>query len=172
MSDGDRLERLDVVAALLGYDRPLSDAEQAVIRSATDQERALAEGMGGGPEPLAGPDAEAIAGLLRLASGTDVVSLLRAGLREEFVPPDGSRRALGAAGSGRRCPGDGRAVARYPGAGVRQLIAGTASRAFRLPPPFVRILSRPMAAPVLSGAWAGPGTAWRSSERQFSYAAP
>ncbi len=95
MSDGDRLERLDVVAALLGYDRPLSDAEQAVIRSATDQERALAEGMGGGPEPLAGPDAEAIAGLLRLASGTDVVSLLRAGLREEFVPPDGSRRALG-----------------------------------------------------------------------------
>ncbi len=68
MSDGDRLERLDVVAALLGYDRPLSDAEQAGIRSATDQERALAEGMGGGPEPLAGPDA---------------------------VPPDGSRRALG-----------------------------------------------------------------------------
>ncbi len=95
MHDRDRLERLDVVAALLGYDGPLSDAEQVLIRSATGAERALAEGLAGGPEPLSGPDAEAMAGLLRLAGGTDVVPLLRAGLREQFVPPDGSHLVLG-----------------------------------------------------------------------------
>jgi hypothetical protein len=131
MREGGWLERLDVVAALPSYDGPLSDPEQGVIRSATRWERALAEGLAGGPEPLSGPDAEAIAGLLRLAIGTDVVSLVRAVLRETFVPADGSRLALAREdracaftelfrtcalpGLPGWCPGDGRAAARCPG---------------------------------------------------------
>src|SRR5260221_7300955 len=86
MSDGDWLERLD--------DGPLSDAEQDLIRAATGEEWALAEGLAGAPEPVADPEAPAIASLLRLASGTDVVSLLRARLREMFAPPGESRRAM------------------------------------------------------------------------------
>jgi hypothetical protein len=102
-------ERLDVVAALLTYDAqrsdaadawvradgtPLSDAEQDLIGSATDREWALAEGVAGGPEPVFDPDAAVIADLLRLASGTDVAPLLRAGLRQAFLRPDGSSHGL------------------------------------------------------------------------------
>lgn len=109
MTDSDRRERLDVVAALLTYDAarsdaagarvhadgtPLSDVEQDLIRVASHDEWALAEGLAGGPEPVSDPDADAIADLLRLASGTDVASLLRAGLRQAFLVPDGSRQAL------------------------------------------------------------------------------
>ncbi len=108
MTDSDRRERLDVVAALLTYDAarsdaggarvhadgtPLSDAEQDLIRVASHDEWALAEGLAG-PEPVSDPDEDAIADLLRLASGTDVASLLRAGLRQAFLVPDGSRHAL------------------------------------------------------------------------------
>jgi hypothetical protein len=102
-------ERLDVVAALLTYDAarsdeadawvradgtPLGDAEQNLIGSATDEEWALAEGLLGGPDVVSDPDAPAMAALLRLASGTDVASLLRAGLRQAFLHPDGSGEAL------------------------------------------------------------------------------
>ena len=109
MGDSDRRERLDVVAALLTYDAPRSDeadtwvradgtplsvAEQDLIRSATNDEWALAEGLAGGPEAVSDPDADAIADLLRLASGTDVASLLRAGLRQAFLRLDGSSHGI------------------------------------------------------------------------------
>ena len=109
MRDRDRRERLDVVAALLSYDAPrsdeadawvhadgtpLSDAEQDLIRSATDEEWALAEGLAGCPEPVADLAAPVIADLLRLAGGTDVASLLRAGLRQAFPPPDNAGDAM------------------------------------------------------------------------------
>jgi hypothetical protein len=109
MTYGNGLERLEVIAALLSYDSPRSDeadawvradgtplsaAEQDLIRSATDEEWALAEGLAGGPEPVSDPDADAIADLLRLASGTDAAPLLRAGLRQAFLRPDGSGRGI------------------------------------------------------------------------------
>jgi len=92
VTDSDRRERLDVVAALLTYDAarsdaggarvhadgtPLSDAEQDLIRVASHDEWALAEGLAG-PEPVSDPDEDAIADLLRQA----------------FLVPDGSRHAL------------------------------------------------------------------------------
>jgi hypothetical protein len=107
--EGDQRERLNVIAALLTYDAPRSDvadawlradgtplsgAEQDLIGSATEEEWALAEGLAGGPEPVSDPDAAVIADLLRLASGTDVASLLRAGLRQAFVRRDGSGHGI------------------------------------------------------------------------------
>ena len=73
---------------------PLSEAEQDLTRSATDEEWALAEGLAGGFELISDPLPPAIAALLRLASGTDAAALLRAGLRHAFVPPDDSTHAL------------------------------------------------------------------------------
>ena len=109
MTEEDRLERLDVVAALLSYDAlrsdvagawvhadgtPLSEAEQDLIRLATDEEWALAEGLAGGSELVSDPHAPAIATLLRLSCGTDGAALLRAGLRHAFVAPAESRHPL------------------------------------------------------------------------------
>ena len=94
-------ERLAVIAALLGHDpdasrradewvradgTPCPPAEVALIASATDAEWELSAALRGG----SGPAAALMAGLLRLAGGTDVAVLLRLGLRERFLPADGA----------------------------------------------------------------------------------
>ena len=98
--EADQL-RLAVVAALVDLDWPGSrdadagigpprgDGEAELISSATSNERRLAEalrGPVGAPVPEA--DAEAIAGLLRLASESPSAETLGAGLLQGFLMPD------------------------------------------------------------------------------------
>jgi hypothetical protein len=101
-------ERLPVVAALIDCDKvasraadswvhtdgqPYSPQESEMIDSASADERQLAEGLRGGSARAADPDGPMIAGLLRLADGTDLAPLLRAGLRQMFLIPDDSWHA-------------------------------------------------------------------------------
>jgi hypothetical protein len=88
---GSGPERLDFLAALVEFDadrsdladlwthadgRPYADAEAALITSASIGEWELAEALRGGPDRAPDKDSDAIAGLLRLANGTDAATLL------------------------------------------------------------------------------------------------
>lgn len=100
-------ERLDTLAALISYDpvasreadawiglncEPCSDNEARLITGATDGEWLLAEAIRG-TTGLYEPDAEAIAGLLRLAAGSPIAGLLRLGLREAYLDGEPGDRA-------------------------------------------------------------------------------
>ena len=81
--------RLSVVAALVGSSAPAGPA--------TADESRLADalrGAPGGPGVTPGPDAPALADLLRLADGTPSSGSFAVGLRQTFLIPDDSRHAL------------------------------------------------------------------------------
>jgi hypothetical protein len=99
---------LEAVAALLSSDQaassvagvwialngePFSPGDAELIDWATDQEWELAAALRGGRGDLSELDAEAIAGLLRLAAGADRAGPLRVGLRREFIDDDPDDRA-------------------------------------------------------------------------------
>src|SRR5215469_17958858 len=95
------LEDLDQMAsgeadALIGLDgEPCSDNEAALITSATSIEHRLAEALRGPPASLTPEsDAEAIAGLLRLAAGAGAEARLSVSLGHAFLIPDDSRDPL------------------------------------------------------------------------------
>ena len=106
--DNGRL-RLGAVAALVDLDlqasreadawigldgEPCSDNEAALITSANSGERRLADALrGSSGSPLPEPDAELIAGLLRLAEESAPGSGLGVGLRQAFLIPDDSLHA-------------------------------------------------------------------------------
>jgi len=107
-SEDDGSLRLGAVAALVDLDLAASRAAQAwigldglpcsqneteLIISATGEEQRLAEALRGprGME-MPEPDAEAIAGLLRLADGPPA-PVLAVGLLQKFLIPDDSRQA-------------------------------------------------------------------------------
>lgn len=82
--------RLTAVAALVDVD----DGEAELITSATNNERRLAEALGGPPDrQVPEGDAEAIAGLLRLASESPSAAEFAAGLLQGFLIPDDSVHA-------------------------------------------------------------------------------
>lgn len=81
--------RLSVVAALVSSSPPADPA--------TADESRLAEAIGsapGDPGGSPGPDAPALADLLRLAEGTPSSGSFAVGLRQAFLIPDDSRHAL------------------------------------------------------------------------------
>jgi len=101
--------RLEAVAALVDLDlrasreadawigldgEPCSDNETELITSATGGERRLAEALrGSSGSELPEPDAELIAGLLRLAEESAPGTALGVGLRQAFLIPDDSHHA-------------------------------------------------------------------------------
>jgi hypothetical protein len=81
--------RLSVVAALVGSSVPADPA--------TADESRLADALGrapGEPGGTPGPDAPALADLLRLAEGTPSSGAFVTGLQQAFLIPDDSRHAL------------------------------------------------------------------------------
>jgi hypothetical protein len=101
--DTDGRPRLDVIAALLSLDQAAStvtgawtalDGEQfsasdaALIDWATDEEWDIAAAVRGARGELSELDAEAVAGLLRIAAGTTRARLLLTGLYQEFIQDD------------------------------------------------------------------------------------
>jgi hypothetical protein len=79
--------RLAAVAALVGRD----DSEAELVTSATSNERRLAEALRGpAGRQVPEADAEAIAGLLRLASESPSAAGFAAGLQQGFLLPDDS----------------------------------------------------------------------------------
>ncbi|HVB45744.1 MAG TPA: hypothetical protein VNF47_23975 [Streptosporangiaceae bacterium] len=97
--------RLDVLAALVSCDTPASRAADSwvhpdgtrcsaadadLLDSATSDEWQVAEALRGEPGELSGPDASALAALLKLALGTAPATLLCVGLRQAFTLPDDS----------------------------------------------------------------------------------
>jgi len=105
--------RLDVIAALLSLDQAAStvtgawtalDGQQfsasdaALIDWATDEEWDIAGAVRGARGELSELDAEAVAGLLRIADGTTRATLLLAGLYEEFIQDDPDDRGATFAG--------------------------------------------------------------------------
>lgn len=102
--------RLDAVAALLSLDQAASTItgawtalngeqfaarEAALIDGATDEEWDIAAAVRGARGDLSELDAEAVAGLLRLAAGTTHAPSLLIGLRQQFI--DGEPDDRGAA---------------------------------------------------------------------------
>jgi hypothetical protein len=101
--------RLGAVAALVDLDlgasraaqewigldgEPCSQNETELIISATGDEQRLAEALRGpGGMEMPEPDAETIAGLLRLAEGSPPAPALATGLLQKFLIPDDSRHA-------------------------------------------------------------------------------
>jgi hypothetical protein len=101
--------RLNAVAALVDLDleasraadawidldgEPCSENETELIVTAAGAERRLAEALRGPPATeVAGPDAAAIAGLLRLAADSPTEPALAAGLLQKFLIPDDSWQA-------------------------------------------------------------------------------
>lgn len=84
--------RLAAVAALVG--ERSSDSEAELITSATSNERRLAEALRGQPgQQVPEPEAEAMAGLLRLASESPSAAQLASGLLQGFLIPDDSVHA-------------------------------------------------------------------------------
>jgi hypothetical protein len=81
--------RLSVVAALVSSSPPADPATADESRLAEAIRSAPGE-PGGGP----GPDAPALADLLRLAEGTPSSGSFAVGLRQAFLIPDDSRHAL------------------------------------------------------------------------------
>lgn len=78
---------LDVLAALVE-----ADSMTGVAATASPDERRLADALRGQPEGAApGPDAPALAELLRLASGARAADDFVVGLRQVFLIPDDSR---------------------------------------------------------------------------------
>jgi hypothetical protein len=95
--------RLDVVAALLSLDQAastvtgawtaldgelLTPSDAAMIDWATDEEWELAAALRGARGELSELDAEAVAGLLRIAAATRRGTLLLTGLYWEFIQDD------------------------------------------------------------------------------------
>ena len=87
---GDRALRLEAIAALVD---PVSRAEEALARTASADEQELAGALRGGPDQAPGPDAAAVAALLRLAAESPAGTLFKVGLSEAFLP-DGGASAL------------------------------------------------------------------------------
>jgi hypothetical protein len=98
--DGNGLTRMTAVAALLSLDqaasaitgawttlsgRQFSASEATLIDWATDEEWDIAAAIRGARGDLSELDAEAVAGLLRLAAGTADAAMLLTGLRQHFI---------------------------------------------------------------------------------------
>jgi len=88
-----QLVRLSVLAALISTRAPIT-ANSGPAGSATPAECQLADALRGGRDGAPGPEAPALADLLRLAEGTPDSSMFAAGLRQAFLIPDDSHQAL------------------------------------------------------------------------------